>query len=125
MCLVAGGSPGITISDFSTLSYGVKIFSQSDDYTDGAMTNSTIAPEYKRIKHAPIYVDKFSIIGANSVVMPGCSLSEGTSIGAMSLVNKNTSKWSVYFGIPAKKIKKRKKISFNTINDFLLKYAKQ
>lgn len=112
MCLLAGGNPGIVISDFSTLSYGVKIFSQSDDYTGGAMANSTVASEYKRIKYAPVYVDKFSIIGANSVVMPGCTLSEGTSIGTMSLVNKNTSKWTVYFGIPAKKIKKKKKNFF-------------
>jgi acetyltransferase-like isoleucine patch superfamily enzyme len=30
-------------------------------------------------------------------------------VGAMSMVTKSTEPWSVYFGIPAKKLKSRKK----------------
>src|SRR5690625_5800523 len=32
-CLIAGGKLGIILNDFCTLAYGVKIFSQSDDYS--------------------------------------------------------------------------------------------
>ena len=42
--------------------------------------------------------------------MPGCKLQEGSAIGAMSLVNKNTKAWNVYYGIPAKLMRKRKKV---------------
>lgn len=45
----------------------------------------------------------------NSIVLPGVSLAEGTSVGALSVVRKNTEPWSVYLGNPAKKIKNRKK----------------
>ena len=41
--------------------------------------------------------------------MPGANLSEGTSIGANSLVLNPTESWSIYAGSPAKKIKNRKK----------------
>jgi galactoside O-acetyltransferase len=36
-------------------------------------------------------------------------MSEGSSLGAMSMLTKSTEPWSIYFGIPAKKIKNRKK----------------
>ena len=41
--------------------------------------------------------------------MPGVVLAEGTSIGAMSLVIKSTESWSIYTGIPVKKIKNKSK----------------
>jgi galactoside O-acetyltransferase len=36
------------------------------------------------------------------------TLAEGTSVGAMSMVTKSTEPWSIYFGVPAKKIKNRR-----------------
>jgi len=47
-CNVAGGSEGITFSDFSGLAYGCHVFSQSDDYTGGTLTNPTVPAKYKR-----------------------------------------------------------------------------
>ena len=43
------------------------------------------------------------------MIMPGVTLAEGTSVGAMSLVRKSTEAWSIYVGNPAKKIKDRSK----------------
>jgi acetyltransferase-like isoleucine patch superfamily enzyme len=39
--------------------------------------------------------------------MPGVSLADGTAVYAMSLVTKSTKPWSIYFGIPAKRLKGR------------------
>ena len=47
MCLIAGGEKGIVFEDFVTIAYGVKVFSQSDDYSGTTMTNSTIPKKYK------------------------------------------------------------------------------
>ena len=41
--------------------------------------------------------------------MPNAHLAEGCSIGAMSLVTKSTEEWGVYVGIPAKRIRERKR----------------
>jgi acetyltransferase-like isoleucine patch superfamily enzyme len=41
--------------------------------------------------------------------MPGTIVAKGTSVGAMSLVSKDTKPWRIYVGNPAKRLKKRKK----------------
>ncbi|MGI2799440.1 acyltransferase [Photobacterium damselae] len=107
MCLIAGGEPGVIIKDFVALAYGVKVFSQSDDYSGQTMTNSTIDKKYKREIKKQVIIGSHVIVGTNSVVLPGCILNEGTSIGACSLINKNTESWNIYYGQPAVKIKKR------------------
>ena len=108
-CLVSGGEKGIVFEDFSGLAYNVSIFSQSDDYSGRTLTNPTIPKIYKNELIKRIVIGKHSIIGAGSMIMPGVDLSEGTAIGAMSLVRKTTEEWSIYLGNPAKIIKKRKK----------------
>lgn len=113
MCLIGAGNTNITIGDFCTLAYGVKVFSQSDDYTDGYMTGSTVDKKFKKDNCKKVLLEKHVIIGANSVIFPGCILKEGSSIGACSLVKKDTKAWGVYYGIPAKFKKKRKKILIN------------
>ena len=109
MCLVAGGIKGIVFEDFTTIAYGVQVFTQSDDYSGRTMTNSTIPKEYKNEFMEEIILKKYSIVGAGSIIMPGVVLAEGTSVGALSLVRKKTEEWSIYLGNPAKKIASRKK----------------
>lgn len=108
-CLVAGGKPGINIGDFVALAYGVKVFSQSDDYSGRTMTNSTIPKKFKNEAMLPVSINNYSIVGANSVILPGVTLNEGTAIGAMSLVLKSTEEWSIYVGSPAKRLKSRRR----------------
>ncbi|MDY6850209.1 MAG: acyltransferase [Thermodesulfobacteriota bacterium] len=108
-CLIAGGEQGIVMADFVTLAYGVQVFTQSDDYSGETMTNSTVPGVYKNEKKEPVIIEKHSIIGAGSIIMPGVHLREGTSIGALSLVLKSTEPWSIYAGSPARKLKDRSK----------------
>ena len=108
-CLVAGGEKGIIFEDYTTLSYGVKVFTQSDDYSGKTMVNSTIPKKYKNEYKKEVILKKYSVVGVGSIIMPGVILNEGTSVGAMSLVLKDTKPWSIYIGSPAKKIKDRNK----------------
>lgn len=107
MCLVAGGKPGIYMDDYTTCAYGVKIFSQSDDYSGETMVNSLIPKQFKKELFAAVYIKRHVIIGTNAVIFPGVTLEEGTSVGAMSLVTKSTQAWWIYMGIPAKPHKVR------------------
>lgn len=109
MCLVAGGEKGIVFEDFTTIAYGVKVFTQSDDYSGTTMTNSTVPKEFKKEFKNEVVLKKFSIVGAGSIIMPGVVLAEGTSIGAMSLTLESTKPWGIYVGSPAKRLKDRKK----------------
>lgn len=107
MCLVAGGSLGIELGDFSGLAYHVQVFTQSDDYSGATMTNPTVPTRFKNESKAPVSIGRHAIIGAGSIIVPGVCVKEGTSVGAFSLVLKSTDDWSVYFGIPAKRIRER------------------
>jgi galactoside O-acetyltransferase len=109
LCTIAGGSEGVTLADFSGLAYGCQIFSQSDDYSGGTLTNPTVPAKYKKEIKKPVYIGRHVIIGTNSIVLPGVSIADGCSVGACSMVTKSTEEWSVYFGVPAKRIKARRR----------------
>lgn len=119
MCLVAGGVLGIIFSDFCTLAYGVKVFAQSDDYSGASMTNSLIPKKYKNEIYSAVNIGRQTIVGAGSTILPGVQVGEGTSVGAMALVNRNTEPWGIYAGIPARKIKNRKKDLLKFETEFL------
>lgn len=108
MCFLAGGG-GIVMEEFSGLSQGVHIYSTSDDYSGAALTNPTVPQSYLNVKVAPVHLGRHVIVGSGSVILPGCRLGEGTSVGAMSLVTKTLKPWGVYFGTPARRLKARSK----------------
>ena len=119
MCLVAGGEKGIIFEDFTTIAYGVQVFTQSDDYSGKTMCNSTVPKKYKEEIFKEVVLKRHSIVGAGSIIMPGVVLEEGTSVGAMSLVLKSTKPWGIYVGNPVKRLKDRKKDSLELEKKYL------
>lgn len=101
------GAGGITLEDFSGLSQGCKIYSASDDYSGTAMTNPTIPAAYLNVKIAPVTLRRHVILGAGSIVLPGCTLKEGAAVGALSIVTRDLEAWGIYAGTPAKHIRQR------------------
>jgi acetyltransferase-like isoleucine patch superfamily enzyme len=118
-CNVAGGEEGAYLEDFSGLSYGCHLIAQSDDYSGQSLTNPTVPDKYKIEKKAAVYLRKHVIVGSCSVVLPGVTLAEGTSIGAMSLVTRSTRPWSIYCGIPARHLKARRNDLLTLEQDYL------
>jgi acetyltransferase-like isoleucine patch superfamily enzyme len=123
-CNIGGGDLGVTLEDFCGLAYGCHVFSQSDDYSGRTLTNPTVPDKYKHETKASVLIKRHSIVGTCSVIMPGITLEEGTSIGAMSLITKSTAPWSVYFGIPAKRLKSRKQALLELEQDYLSEEVK-
>ena len=104
-----GGQSGIQIDDFSNISSRVCIYAISDDYSGYTMTNPTIPEKYKHIQDEPVYLGKHVIVGSGCTILPGVILAEGAALGAMSLCKKSVDAWTIYAGIPARKIKQRRK----------------
>lgn len=107
-CNVAGGTEGIILEDFSGLAYGCHVITQTDDYGGRTLTNPTVPAKFKNVVRKSVRIGRHCIVGTHSLIFPGVTLQEGTSVGAMSMVTKTTEPWTVYFGIPAKKLKTRK-----------------
>ena len=114
--LVCNG--GIEIDSFAGLSQGVKLYSSSDDYSGKGLTNPTIPNQYKKVITKKIEIKKHTIIGSGSVILPGVTLAEGTSIGANSVIRKSTKEFTIYNGNPAKAVGPRSKYLLNLENKY-------
>lgn len=102
------GHGRIELADFAGLSSRVSIYSSNDDYTGATLTNPTVPEKFRGVRHADVMLQKHAIVGAGSVILPGVTLHEGAAVGALSLVTKSCEAFSIYSGVPAKRIMKRK-----------------
>ncbi len=114
-----GGQEGITLKDFAGCSPHVSVFTSSEDYSGNSLTNPTVPEQFKKLKKGPVLIEKYVIIGTGSVVLPSVVLEEGSAIGTLSLVDKDTEPWKIYFGAPIRPIKKREKKILDIEKEFL------
>lgn len=103
------GDNGIVLEDFVGVSSRCAIYAASDDYSGCALTNPTIPIEYRNVIGGAVVLKKHALVGSGCTVLPDLVIGEGVSVGSMSLVNKSLEEWSIYVGIPCKKIKERNK----------------
>jgi galactoside O-acetyltransferase len=103
------GTAGVQMGDYCNLAPRCSIFTSSDDYTEGYLTNSTIPDEFKKVKRASVRLEKHVIIGCGSVIMPGVTLGIGTAVGALSFVNKDVPPFHIVAGTPIRTLGIRNK----------------
>lgn len=88
---ISGGGT-LIIEDFSAISSGSRILTGTDDFKEWGFGNSTISNDFRNIIVKNIHIQKFVIIGANSVILPGVTIGEG------SVITKNLEPWGIYIG---------------------------
>ncbi|MGR8929526.1 MAG: acyltransferase [Gammaproteobacteria bacterium] len=112
-------SEGITMEDMTTISWGVRIFTRSDDFSGEYMTNPTVPAKYTNVSGGAVVLKRHAIVGSNSAILPKVTLEEGAAVGALSLVTKSLAPWGIYTGIPAKHLKARSRKLLERERDFL------
>jgi acetyltransferase-like isoleucine patch superfamily enzyme len=103
------GTLGIIMHDFSSMAANTVIYSASDDYSGDYLTAQAIPQKYTGHMGGLVIIGKHVIIGSSSTIIGPCTIGEGCSIGAMTLIIKDLQPWGIYIGIPAKRFKERKK----------------
>lgn len=106
MCSVhAGGGARITLETGVAISAGTRIYSRSDDYVGASLCGPEVDERYKpHPTVGEVIIGRWSIIGANSVVLPLTQIGRYVSVGALSLVKGVLSEGHLYGGCPAKPI---------------------
>jgi len=111
------GAFGIELKDYSGMSPRSIIFSASDDFSGDSLIGPHIPKEFQKIIGGKVVLSKYCQLGAATIILPNCTINEGTVTGAMTLVTKDLKPWTIYQGVPAKALKKRKRNLLNFIKE--------
>ena len=109
-CSIAGGvGRQFTLGDFCSLSAGVRIWCTSNDFANDlvALLPAGVDPIHQI--EGDVALADYTGVGANSVVMPGNVVPDGTVMGALSFVPPHFAfePWSVYAGSPIRLVGRR------------------
>ena len=92
----------IEIEDYAHITGGCRLLCHQRNLKDYCIGDNAALCGYRLGK---IHIGKGSMIGMETMIMPGVTIGEGAIVGAGSLVTKDVPAWTVATGRPAKVIK--------------------
>lgn len=102
--LLAHGDATIKIGDYVMIGPDAYIFTRIHTF------RKTSIPMRKQDDlHKSVVIEDDVWIGAQAIIMPGITIHKGSIVGAGAVVTKDVPAYTVVGGVPAKKIKNRKK----------------
>lgn len=108
-CAMYGADYGIVMEDYTGLSARATIYAAMDDFSGDYLIGPIHEDEYTNVTGGMVRICAYSQIGAGALIFPNLIVSEGAVLGAMSMTKKSLEPWSIYAGVPAKRIKNRSK----------------
>ncbi|AWI33521.1 acyltransferase [Helicobacter apodemus] len=94
--------PLVVIGDRCALATNITIIADSNP-------NNSLLKDLKSVKNCifskPVILESDVWVGANAIILGGVRIAEGSIIGAGALVNKDTEPYSVYAGVPIRKLR--------------------
>ncbi len=110
----------IKIGDYCGCSMRCTLISASDDFSGNYMIGAVIPEQFKNVTYGKIIMNNYCQLGALTTILPNIEIGEGTVTGACSLVLKSLDSWSIYVGMPVKKIKNREKEILKIVKEYEL-----
>lgn len=109
------GANGIEFKDHSGCSARTTIYSAMDDFSGDYLIGPMNPEGTTNVQGGKVTIGEFVQLGAHCLVFPNVTIEEGSVVGALSLVTKDIPKWSIYVGIPARKLRDRRKGLLNLL----------
>lgn len=103
------GAEGIEFEDYTGISARSTIYSAMDDFSGDYLIGPIHPEEYTHVIGGKVTVKKFTQIGSYVLIFPNLTIGEGCVVGACSMVRKDLEPWGIYYGIPANRVRDRKK----------------
>lgn len=104
--------PKVSIGAYTMIANNVSILGGDHNFKKAG--TPTIFSGREELK--PTIIGKDVWIGSNSIVMTGLTIGDGTIVAAGSVVTKSLEPFSIYGGVPARKIKER----FDNMQDLMM-----
>lgn len=99
----------ITMKNYSALAAKTTLLTASDDFTEGYMNNPMMPLTTRKVKTAPITLEKFVMTGVGCVILPGVTMHEGSAAGCLTLISKDVQPFELIAGSPSRVIGTRNK----------------
>lgn len=110
------GAMGITFKDNSGCSARTTIYSAMDDFSGDYLIGPMHDEGKTKVTGGHVVIEEFVQLGAHCLVFPNVTIHTGAVVGALSLVTKDISEWTINVGIPAKTIRMRNRNLLNLID---------
>jgi putative colanic acid biosynthesis acetyltransferase WcaF len=88
------------LASHAIVSQGAYLCGATHDYND---------PKFPVVGF-PMRLGRYAWVAARACVSPGVNLGDGAILGLASVATKDLEAWSIYAGIPARKVKERERI---------------
>lgn len=97
-CTLSASKSRIEIGAFSAVSSGSRVYAATSGYVEAGLDNPLVPEEFAYgSQFDPVILERFTLVGANSVVLPGVHLPEGLASAAGLVLRKSMSfaPWTV------------------------------
>lgn len=109
-CYLFGSGGRLELQDFCGLSSRVSIYTATDDYSGGALTNPMLPDRFRNVTSGSVVLERHAIVGAGSVILPEVCLYYGSAVGALTVVRKSVASGEIVYGNPMQRLPQRRDI---------------
>jgi acetyltransferase-like isoleucine patch superfamily enzyme len=106
---VLAGHAVVRLDDFVNISHYVGIYTSNEDLSGRTLSHPTVPGGDGTTRTASISFGRHSAAGHGSLVLPGARFGEGSVLGAMSRIGRPMKPWTTYAGIPARRMRERRR----------------
>jgi putative colanic acid biosynthesis acetyltransferase WcaF len=105
---------GVEIYNPAPMRFGSHAIVSQDAFLCGA-THDYDDPRFPLLAYAMEF-GAYSWVAARAIVAPGVSVGEGAVLGLGSVATRDLEPWTVYAGMPAQKVKERRRTVYEPLN---------
>ena len=121
---VLAGHGAIRFDDFVNISHYVGIYTSNEDLSGRTLSHPTVPGSFSGARSASISFGRHSAVGSGSMVLPGARFAEGSILGAMSRTGRPLDPWTIYAGIPARRMRERQRDILEREQEYLASLKK-
>lgn len=105
---IGGVDSTLHLEDFATVAAGARLICKGEEHHGAGLIGPRIPPEFRdKLIGGHLHIERYANVLTNAVLLPGSKIGEGAIIAAGAVFGGIAQPWSVYAGVPARKVGER------------------